>query len=108
MFDSGFVSCTLAVGSVFNRLRHHLGASVMDLPPPAAQQSLNLMSLRAHKARWGAKIGHTGHQALITGAGLFAILGAIIFLLGPSRFGALSGSLAFLCFAIAEWYRLDL
>ncbi|HSW79452.1 MAG TPA: AAA family ATPase, partial [Candidatus Saccharimonadales bacterium] len=71
-------------------------------------EQLNLMGLRARKARFAAKFGRAGYQVLLSSAGLFVLLAAVILLLGPSKFAILSGSLALLCFAISEWYRLDL
>lgn len=78
------------------------------MEPQTATDELNLASVRAQKARLARKIGHAGQQLLLFGLGLFAFLVAVLLLVGPHRLAFVALSLALVCFAIEEWYRLDL
>src|SRR5947207_363071 len=81
-----------------------------QLPQPQQhpRQQLDLTGIRARKARLAAKFGKTGPQLLHAGIGLFIILAAVLILAGPNKLAFVAGSLALVCFAISEWYRLDL
>lgn len=69
---------------------------------------LDLTSIRAQKARWAAKIGHTGYESLVVLVVIFTLLASVLFFLGIHQ-------LMWLCFAVsltlsmpAAWYRYDL
>jgi len=82
-------------------------------PTPAAKpvqtgEVLSLGSLRAQKARWAARMGHSGYEALVVLALIFVLLVPLMFYAGLPRLSWLALAAALACFMPAAWYKYDL
>lgn len=69
--------------------------------------TVDLNSLRAHKARLAHRIGVMGYRLLLIGAASFVAIGSILFL-GNAHQAYAAGGLALLCYMLAVWYNRDL
>ncbi len=75
------------------------------------QESLNLASLRAQKARLATRLGDHFFEAGLYIAAMFIAAGLLLYLLLPlttRHWALLTGAAATLCFMVAIWYRIDL
>ncbi len=74
---------------------------------------LNLTSLRAQKARFGAKLGNTGYRVFQTGMVASALLILVIISMSAAdssnpQAAWLAAAVGLACFMFAQWYRRDL
>lgn len=69
--------------------------------------TVNLDNIRAQKARLGHSIGKGGYRLLLSSAGIFAVVFAVLLYEGISV-GYLAGSIALLCYMVATWYAREL
>lgn len=79
-------------------------------PPPAAvkQQSVDLNSLRARKARAARKIGKTGYNILCISVLTFSSISLLLLIVKTPRLGYFSLALALISLMMAVWYKQDL
>lgn len=70
--------------------------------------AIDLMSLRARKARLAARIGKHGYEALLLFALIFGVFALFMLYTGMSRVGYLSLAAACMCYIPAAWYKHDL